>query len=1365
MTIMTRKNWQRLFVLCLVCLVGFSALPAFADSWVVKGINYAASSIISGIIFFVGGAVTLLIGLLIKIAAYNNFIYSPVVLKGWGLVRDISNMFFVLVMLIIAFGTILQQSQYQAQKLLPKVILMAVLVNFSKVIAGWFIDFSQVVMLTFVSAFQTIGAGNFAQALQINKVLTLDPAAQGVAQSSLSETTILASYLLGLVYVVVALIVILVMTVMLAIRIVVLWLLIIFSPLAYVLTVVPQGQQYASQWWSTFTKYLIFGPVMAFFLWLSLASFPVITTGFDIANTSLDPAANKLPSVGVIAAGTPEAMFTFIISISMLMAGLAFASKSGAAGAGFAGKAYSNLTTKGMSAVNGAQRLVTSPLRGIRYGATQAREAATGYITKKIVSGDSVLSAERFANTGFGVGRVAAGVYSRARGVQDKFEEEAKRSARRLSKSVPFARAELARGAITPKTQALHSELAKIAPRLLQQGTGPGSMQPVVEQLGKMKYEDFGSMDYNQHAIMAEGLSIEQAADPNFIRRNANNLRSYQFFLAARNQSKARTAVLHGQAIAGHTNLWNPAASNGAPGTPVLGDLQLSSGNSTPLTVAAVPTTTNAAGAVITAPLDYTKLQAGDVGVRQSQGMPANAMRASTVYLQGETVHVGQGQGIQFPSSAVSKVSGVKSLRPGSGTARLAVDFAAMGLQPDAYGANVADKNRPTMTKKIMDNLRAEGTYSEPELATMQQQLETAPQLHLMNKNAENPRGARHVIRHEAAHDRLDDLEEGTQEQLWQRIPEDQRTKIMADVNERWGGDMTENAAMEEYFAEGLANSQDSKTRERYEATQKAIQENGGDAEAFFASAAYGSKHDQYLEKKDFNLQLSDDTLHAFASKGVVKPTVVTRGDGSKATVYRMSDVARRGVAPTIADELAEEMMPTAAESSSTPRFTLADQQAERLGATRRAANVKPGMSQAEERAAMNEFYKSTVYGQQPGKYVDQQEYAAEQQRIDNAAMKSKVQGRVSAVASQAASVKANMDRKRLAPLMQETFGTTDTAAILKKMSPEVLQNMRDNDRADVLGIIKEDVTAKLGKDSPAAAEASAQIDELASTMKALLIDESTNAEQQKARQIMDTDAAASKFITQDRERLAATQKEAGVTTGMSPADEQRVMNEFFASEKYKNAPAARYTSQDDYEGLQQRAREGVIGDQQESVKSLLNKLSNALATPAAVKKTTAAATAKEPVMVETPAVASVAPTEETGEVVEASDHVAEPATARAEAAPPPATESVKATGTSSIFETTTLNPVLRKLFKDLAYEIKQLSKAQRLNTDMLAKYNGQLASLAAKAAGPTSEQPLEAKYQTQSIERGLQDLKKAIQASAGSETATPTNTDEPKTS
>jgi hypothetical protein len=82
--------------------------------------------------------------------------------------------------------------------------------------------------------------------------------------------------------VIIATVVILVILITLVIRMVMLWIYIVLSPLAYLLASFPQGASYSQRWWSDFSKNLIVGPILAFFLWLSFASMGSIKSSTDI---------------------------------------------------------------------------------------------------------------------------------------------------------------------------------------------------------------------------------------------------------------------------------------------------------------------------------------------------------------------------------------------------------------------------------------------------------------------------------------------------------------------------------------------------------------------------------------------------------------------------------------------------------------------------------------------------------------------------------------------------------------------------------------------------------------------------------------------------------------------------------------------------------------------------------------------------------------------------------------------------------------------------------------------------------------------------------------------------------------------------
>ena len=71
------------------------------------------------------------------IAQFNNFTEIKGVQQGWTALRDLANMFFIIVLLIMSFATILKIEAYGYKQVLKKLIIMAILVNFSKTITAF----------------------------------------------------------------------------------------------------------------------------------------------------------------------------------------------------------------------------------------------------------------------------------------------------------------------------------------------------------------------------------------------------------------------------------------------------------------------------------------------------------------------------------------------------------------------------------------------------------------------------------------------------------------------------------------------------------------------------------------------------------------------------------------------------------------------------------------------------------------------------------------------------------------------------------------------------------------------------------------------------------------------------------------------------------------------------------------------------------------------------------------------------------------------------------------------------------------------------------------------------------------------------
>lgn len=282
----------------------------------------------------------------VEIAKYNGYVDAPVVQIGWLMVRDVANMFFVVVLLVIAFGTILGLEQYEWKKTLVNFILAAVFVNFSKLIAGIIIDAAHVFTITFLNAIIAVAGGNLVNMFHLDQIMQI--IGNDGSWGSDVSWALFGGAVMALVFAAMAMMTMASYTIIMLYRLVVLWVAIVLSPLAYIFAVLPQTKSYAQEWWSEFGKHVMVAPVMVFFLWLAFAA---LGSGNFVAdlNMSLDGEQKAASAVGISGSPTTavslskvttwENMANFFIAIAFLMVGLERVQKLGVKGGEYTSKA------------------------------------------------------------------------------------------------------------------------------------------------------------------------------------------------------------------------------------------------------------------------------------------------------------------------------------------------------------------------------------------------------------------------------------------------------------------------------------------------------------------------------------------------------------------------------------------------------------------------------------------------------------------------------------------------------------------------------------------------------------------------------------------------------------------------------------------------------------------------------------------------------------------------------------------------------------------------------------------------------------------------------------------------------------------
>ncbi len=300
-----------------------------------------------------GTLIVLVLDTMIPIMQYQGFVSSPVVIAGWAIVRDVVNMFFVVILIVIAMGTIFGSSKFTWRQQVPKLMLFAILINFSKTLCGLMIDFAQVIMLTFANALKDIAGGNFIQLLGLGKMMSLSPNAESV-RVGISSWELFAASAAAVIMMVWVLAIVIMLLFILVYRIVMLWILIVMAPLAWFTAAVPfdQAKSAYGEWWKNFVCYCTVGPVITFFLWLSLA---VAGAGNIAANDSGFSSASpkevgQNTADGLTAIFEWENLASFIIGMALLVAGMDAAAKVCAGAKGGVGKMVA--ATKGGGFIN-----------------------------------------------------------------------------------------------------------------------------------------------------------------------------------------------------------------------------------------------------------------------------------------------------------------------------------------------------------------------------------------------------------------------------------------------------------------------------------------------------------------------------------------------------------------------------------------------------------------------------------------------------------------------------------------------------------------------------------------------------------------------------------------------------------------------------------------------------------------------------------------------------------------------------------------------------------------------------------------------------------------------------------------------------
>ncbi|MFA6354612.1 MAG: hypothetical protein WCX12_02945 [Candidatus Paceibacterota bacterium] len=413
-------------------MFSLSGIAAKVIGWIAYSIGYLISSLASVVI--------MLQTWIIQIVLHMNgqVIQSAIVQNGFQVTLSIANLGFLTALIVIAVATILRRETYGIKQLLWKLIVAALLVNFSLVFVGVIINFSDQLTNYFLKAFPgqgggsiitnnpyDAGASNFAErlvvAFQPQQYLAATGGKDGgnvdlatranagwgsfasTAGSSIGQMLApIASIIMVTLGLITIVIILAVFSFMLVVRYIYLSILIILMPLAWVAWIFPSMQKHWGEWWGKFLKWTFFAPIVIFFMWLVITTGSVMGNDQNTGSPFYGVEANFSSTAGGLTGGisnffggafTPI-ILTFlkgIVLVLLMGGGLMVANSLSITGAK-AGIAAAQKLGKGVQgyAVRKGKQIGTAPFRG-KAGQTLANKmqgvgAGKGFFGKLVTA-------------------------------------------------------------------------------------------------------------------------------------------------------------------------------------------------------------------------------------------------------------------------------------------------------------------------------------------------------------------------------------------------------------------------------------------------------------------------------------------------------------------------------------------------------------------------------------------------------------------------------------------------------------------------------------------------------------------------------------------------------------------------------------------------------------------------------------------------------------------------------------------------------------------------------------------------------------------------------------------------------------------
>lgn len=249
--------------------------------------------------------------------------------RYWQTFRNIANIIFVIIFMIIILSQVTSVgiSNYGIKKMLPEIIIAALLINLSYFICQALVDVSNIVGVSIRDFLGFIVDGSAPAALEgaegsqsfLNTVAVL----AGASAAGFTVVTILSQGVFGLIAAILvvlltALVAIFMMFVILVVRQIAVILLIVLAPLAFAARILPNTANLFKNWWKAFSSLLVVYPICSLVIGLGAAAATILGSQIgDISTGDPNTQSSLLTNLAFIGSSIVSGNFNQLAKIEI----------------------------------------------------------------------------------------------------------------------------------------------------------------------------------------------------------------------------------------------------------------------------------------------------------------------------------------------------------------------------------------------------------------------------------------------------------------------------------------------------------------------------------------------------------------------------------------------------------------------------------------------------------------------------------------------------------------------------------------------------------------------------------------------------------------------------------------------------------------------------------------------------------------------------------------------------------------------------------------------------------------------------------------------------------------------------------------